>query len=124
MSLETHRTRDTDSLFAMKRQVFSNGASAYFCLPQAAIKILNLNQGDEVVIHELDGGDLELFPTGSPPRGASGIILSKKRKIQSRDNHSSLFCNVPKMFNFEVGDDVDVVVHPDRIRIQPATDKS
>jgi len=120
MGIKTDRRHEPGQLFSKTRSVFSNGSSEYLCLPSAATDILDLERGDTVVIHELEDGDLELFPSSANPRGAGGLIVGESRKIQGRDDHSSLFCNVPKTYDFEAGDDVDVVVYPDRIRIQPA----
>jgi hypothetical protein len=87
----------------------------------AATDILDLKRGDRVVIHELDGGEeLELLVPGTSTSRSGCLIMGQSRTIQGSDGHPSLFCNVPKIFNFEAGDDVDVVVYPDRIRIQPA----
>ena len=121
MGIETGRRRPAQ-LFSEQRQVFSNGESGYLCLPSNAADILDLERGDIVVIHELDDGDLELFSTAAPPTGTSGLIVGESRRIQGRDDHPSLMCNVPKKYSFDAGDIVDVVVYRDRLRIQPAED--
>ena len=122
MGIQTDLRREPAQLFSEQRQLFSNGVSAYLCLPSNAADILDLERGDIVVIHELDDGDLELFSTAAPPTGTSGLIVGESRKIQGQDGHASLYCNVPKKFSFDAGDDVNVVAYRDRLRIQPAED--
>jgi len=122
MGIQTDRRREPAQLFSEQRQVFSNGHSAYLCLPSAATDILDLERGDTVVIHELEDGDLELFSTAAPPTRTSGLIVGESRKIQRKDGHASIYCNVPKKYSFDAGALVDVVVYQDRLRIQPAED--
>lgn len=122
MGIQTGRRREPAQLFSEQRQVFSKGPSEYVCLPANATDILDLERGDTVVIHELEDGELELFSTAAPPTGTSGLIVGESRKIQGQDGHASLYCNVPKKFSFDAGDDVEVVAYRDRLRIQPAED--
>jgi hypothetical protein len=124
MEIQTDRRREPTQLFSEQRQVFSNGHSEYLCLPANAADILDLKRGDTAVIHELEDGDLELFSTVAPPTGTSGLIVGESRKIQGKDGHASLYCNVPKKFGFEAGDIVDVVAYRDRLRIKSAEDNT
>jgi len=120
MAIQPDRRHEPADLFSKTRQVFPNGDCEYLCLPSAGADILELERGDSVVIHELDDGDLELFSKAVSPSGQRGLIVGESRKIQGRDGHSSLLCNVPKRSSFDAGDLVDVVVYPDRMRIEPA----
>jgi len=124
MGIQADRRHEPAQLFSEQRQVFSNGHSEYLCLPANATDILDLKRGDTAVIHELEGGDLELFSTVAPPTGTSGLIIGESRKIQGKDGHASLYCNVPKKFSFDAGDVVDVVAYRDRLRIKPAEENA